>query len=96
MTIAGDITWTDYTVSAKAMIGAKSPLPPGPPPAPPTPAPLFSAVVAKVSSWVVPLPPLPSGPAKLNAPHGFVTPSLVLSSGCPCSAMAVHSKKGTV
>ncbi len=28
MTIGGDITWSDYTVSVKAMIGSKSPLPP--------------------------------------------------------------------
>lgn len=28
MTIGGSITWTDYTITAKAMIGSKSPLPP--------------------------------------------------------------------
>jgi hypothetical protein len=31
MTIGGDITWSDYTVSIKAMIGSKSPLPPDTP-----------------------------------------------------------------
>jgi hypothetical protein len=31
VTIGGSITWTDYTVTAKVMIGSKSPLPPTPP-----------------------------------------------------------------
>lgn len=55
VTIAGDITWSNYSISAACRIGSISPLPAGPPPSvrPPPPPPtleLFSVAAAECNA----------------------------------------------